>query len=91
MADAKPAPDAIDQAIASAEQTIRLPAPRIIEISSTKRHFAFSFPEDVTDAEIFEVVGWLSTGYRAEQTARRKARDPVARLWTPPAPPRPTA
>lgn len=77
-------PDKVDEAIASAEQVIHLPPPRVIRIDSTGRHFAFSLPEDVTDSELFEIVGWLSTGYRMEQAHKRQVRQPGGKLWVPP-------
>lgn len=78
------AEDPVDKAIAGTQRVVSVD-PRIVTIASTGRQFAFLLPPDVTDAEIFEVVGWLATHYRAEQIAKRKARDPAARLWVPPA------
>lgn len=90
---AEPPGDAVDQAIASAEQPQPIDmAQRQLTISSTRRPFVFLHPVDMSEAELFEVVGWLSTAFRAELEQRRKQRDPTSRLWVPPSPgtPRPT-
>ena len=79
--------DPVDEAITAAEQPRPIDmAQRQVTISSTGRPFVFLHPVDMTEAELFEVVGWLSTGFRAELEQRRKQRDPVARLWVPPTP-----
>lgn len=90
---AEPPGDAIDQAIAAADQSQPIDmAQRQLTISSTRRPFVFLHPVDMSEQELFEVVGWLATAFRAEQHQRLKQRDPAARLWVPPAPgaPRPT-
>lgn len=87
---AEPAVDAVAQAIEATEQSVAM-AQRQLTISSTGRPFVFLHPVDMSESEVFEVVGWLATAFRAEQEQRRKQRDPAARLWVPPAPgaPRP--
>lgn len=89
---AETAVDAVAQAIEATEQATPVAmAQRQLTISSTGRPFVFLHPVDMSESEVFEVVGWLATAFRAEQEQRRKQRDPVARLWVPPAPgaPRP--
>lgn len=79
--------DAVDQAIAAAEQPKPIDmAQRQVTISTTGRPFVFLHPVDMSESEVFEVVGWLATAFRAEQEQRRKQHDPASRLWVPPAP-----
>ena len=79
--------DQVAEAIAATEQPQPIDmAQRQVAISSTGRPFVFLHPVDMTEAELFEVVGWLATGFRAELEQRRRQRDPVARLWVPPTP-----
>lgn len=76
--------DAVDQAIAAAEQPKPIDmAQRQVTISTTGRPFVFLHPVDMTEAELFEVVGWMATGFRAELEQRRRQHDPAANLWTP--------
>ena len=82
---AEPAVDAVAQAIESTEQSVAM-AQRQLTISSTGRPFVVLHPVDMADSEVFEVVGWLATAFRAEQEQRRKQHDPASRLWVPPAP-----
>lgn len=43
-----------------------------ITIASTGRHVGLSFPIDMTDAELFEFVGWASTNWRNVLLARKQ-------------------
>lgn len=86
---AEPVVDAVAQAIEATEQATPVAmAQRQLTISSTGRPFVFLHPVDMSESEVFEVVGWMATAFRAEQEQeqRRKQRDPAVRLWVPPAP-----
>lgn len=52
--------DAIDRAIAAAEDTV--PAFTVQIRSDSGRVFPFLFPADITDAELLDIVGELAKG-----------------------------
>lgn len=81
---AETAVDAVAQAIEATEQATPVAmAQRQLTISSTGRPFVFLHPVDMTEGELFEVVGWLAAAFRVELEQRRRQRDPAANLWTP--------
>lgn len=78
--------DPVDQAIAAAAemQPITLEQ-RELTIASTGRPFVLAFPPDMTEAELFEVVGWMANNLRIHLAQRRQSA-PAARLVLPTGP-----
>lgn len=73
--------DPIDAAIAAADQPTVQMEQLTITISSTGRPFIITWPSDLSEAELFEVVGFLTTGLRGEVIKRAAKRaDPASRL-----------
>lgn len=70
--------EAIEAAIAAADQPTVAMAQLQVTIASTGRPFAMTFPADMTDAELVEVTGWMLTSVvgslRAERARRSSGR-----------------
>lgn len=82
--------DPIDAAIAAAEQPQPIPmVQRQLTITTTGRPFVLAHPEDLTEGELFEVIGWMATALRGE-LAKRHQRSPAARILVPSGVVRPT-
>lgn len=64
--------DPVDAAIAAAadQQPITLEQ-REVTIASTGRPVVIAFPPDMTEAELFELVGWMANPLRMELHRRR--------------------
>lgn len=68
--------DPVDDAIkaAEAQPPAEVHQSVTVQISSTGRHVILSFPQDLTEAELFEFVGWASNQLRiglAQERAKR--------------------
>jgi hypothetical protein len=67
--------DRIDAAIAAAKPT-EVHKQHTVTISSTGRHMVISRPQDMTEAELFECVGWMANNLRLaleQEAAQRRA------------------
>lgn len=90
-ADARPAPDPIDAAIAAADAPQKVEMQQInITISSTSRPVIIAIPTDISDSEIAEVGGWLlTTLMNAKRAERAQAAGPKLVIARGPLPPMP--
>jgi hypothetical protein len=66
--------DPVDDAIAAtgAPRPVEMENRKVI-IGSTGRPVLIAHPVDMTDAELFELVGWLVVALRGELAARRSS------------------
>lgn len=83
--------DPIDEAIkAAAEQPQQHTLVQIgpITIASTGRPVVISIPEHMTEAELFELIGWMATGLRAAVLKDQEQRHPSLVLARGPLPSR---
>lgn len=75
MPDSKPngaAGDPIDAALAAAEAPTQVAmVERMVTISSTGRPVVVAYPQDVTDGELLEFVGWVGSRLLGELRAER--------------------
>lgn len=76
--------DPVDKAIAAAseQQAITLEQHEV-RIASTGRVVVLAFPPDMTEAELFEVVGWMANPLRMELQRRAMAQSGRPRLLLP--------
>jgi hypothetical protein len=75
------AKDPIDAAVKATEPPTVNMEQLTITISSTGRPFIVGWPTDLTESELFEVIGFLTTGLRGEVLKRAAKRaDPASRL-----------
>ena len=82
-----PIDDAIEAAASQPQQhTLVQVGP--ITIASTGRPFVLSLPEHMTEAELFEVIGWMATGLRAAIVKEQEQRRPSIILARGPLPSR---
>lgn len=65
-------PDPIDQAVEATQQVLMLTIP--VTIASTGRPAQLAIPRDITEAELFELVGWMSTAVRNSVIAEAQKR-----------------
>lgn len=72
--------DPVDAAIEAAQpQPVRLRQLQVT-IASTGRPFVLAIPEDISEAELFEIVGWLAHDLRI---ALGQQRTPASRIVVP--------
>jgi hypothetical protein len=63
--------DPIDAAVEAVERPAQAMEQTTVTISSTGRPVVIAWPPDMTDGELLEFVGWLSTNLRLELAKRR--------------------
>lgn len=63
--------DPIDEAIAATNAPSEIHEQTTVTISSTGRHVVISFPQDMTESELFEFVGWSANQLRVALAQRR--------------------
>ena len=83
--------DPVDEAIAAAaaqpqQHTLVQLGP--ITIASTNRPFVISLPEHLTEAELFEIIGWMATSLRSAVVKEQEQRQPSLVLVRGALPPR---
>jgi hypothetical protein len=76
--------DQLDAAIAATEgQKAVVQMEQInVTIASTGRPFAIGIPMDMTEPELLEVIGWMSTNLRIH-LGQRRAKGPASRIVLP--------
>lgn len=75
-------PDPIAKAIDASEKPAVVMAQVNVTIASTGRPVVLGVPQDMTESELFELVGWMATSLRTavrEQAGRRGPQLVVAR------------
>jgi hypothetical protein len=72
--------DPVDAAIEAAQpQPVRLRQVQVT-IASSGRPFVLAIPEDLSEAELFEIVGWMSNDLRI---GLAQQRSPASRIVVP--------
>jgi hypothetical protein len=64
--------DPIDKAVEAVDQPVQRMEQTTVTISSTGRQVVLALPVDMTEAELFEFVGWASTNLRVALGQRRQ-------------------
>ena len=82
-ANGAPSGDKVGKAIAAADQPAQVPMRQFAaQIASTGRQGIILLPEDATDGEIAEFVGWVLGPVMATYRAER-AKSPASRILVP--------